>query len=687
MFLDELLGADVGRMVDSELADHVLALCAVADQVTAVLMGALAEADSRQVGAVDGAPNTPSWLSAYGRVGRGAAAGLVRDARRLRDMPATAQALAEGLIGPAKVRLLAGAINERTAEAFAADEAVLVEEAAKLTVDKTAKLVRYWQRVVDADGPDRSNDRQINRLHLSTVLGGRWRGDTDLDTESGAILDNALINVGEELRLAAAAAGEPVLSGPQLRAEALVELARRATAAGGRPAARPLVWVITSLAELLDHFDEHGDGSVTGDASGGSEGGGRDSGRGGVDMVAGATDGQGFARRRVAEGGTPDSGEHVGSGENPGGPTRVWGVPGGLTDFGSGRDGTGSDGGGCSIRDRNDGIARERCDAGDGSAGGVGGAAGLCGARGGNDGSASESSIGGAVGLCGAWGENDGIASVSSDAGDDSAGGDSGAAGLCSAPGGISGRGSATSGNEGGGSVGGLGAGADSGSTGGGHGGGGSYGDGGRGIGGGNARDADADSARASSGSDGGRSTGGGRASGEDAGNGSQADGRSGGMWLGARGARLWVPDGGRRVTEIVGAGPISIETVRRLVCDCDIARVLVGPDGEIVELGRTARTASAAQHRLLAIQEGGCTFPGCDRPPHWCQAHHIIWWSNGGRTDLACLTLQCSHHHHLLHEGGYSVRRNPDGTLTFTRPDGTEVLPPSLPSLSPITI
>jgi hypothetical protein len=71
-------------------------------------------------------------------------------------------------------------------------------------------------------------------------------------------------------------------------------------------------------------------------------------------------------------------------------------------------------------------------------------------------------------------------------------------------------------------------------------------------------------------------------------------------------------------------------------------------------------------------VRDRGCTFPGCDRPPGWSSAHHIVHWVNDGPTDLHNLTLLCNFHHHRVHEGRFGCTRAPDGTLTFTRPDGT---------------
>ena len=115
----------------------------------------------------------------------------------------------------------------------------------------------------------------------------------------------------------------------------------------------------------------------------------------------------------------------------------------------------------------------------------------------------------------------------------------------------------------------------------------------------------------------------------------------------------------------------LSAEAARRLACDAQIARVLVDAEGTVLDLGRAVRTATADQWRLLRLRDRGCTWPGCDRPAGWCQAHHIVWWEAGGRTDLSNLTLLCSHHHHLVHDHRWTLERLDDGGLQFTAPDG----------------
>ena len=63
--------------------------------------------------------------------------------------------------------------------------------------------------------------------------------------------------------------------------------------------------------------------------------------------------------------------------------------------------------------------------------------------------------------------------------------------------------------------------------------------------------------------------------------------------------------------------------------------------------MGRTSRLATTAQTKALVARDGGCSFPGCQHPPEWCERHHIVAWVDGGPTDLDNLTLLCRFHHH----------------------------------------
>jgi hypothetical protein len=76
------------------------------------------------------------------------------------------------------------------------------------------------------------------------------------------------------------------------------------------------------------------------------------------------------------------------------------------------------------------------------------------------------------------------------------------------------------------------------------------------------------------------------------------------------------------------------------------------------LEVGRATRVVSAAQRTALAVRDGGCRSPGCDRPPAWCEAHHLRHWLHGGATDLGNLVLLCRAHHRAVHEGGHHLHR-----------------------------
>ena len=96
---------------------------------------------------------------------------------------------------------------------------------------------------------------------------------------------------------------------------------------------------------------------------------------------------------------------------------------------------------------------------------------------------------------------------------------------------------------------------------------------------------------------------------------------------------------------------------------------ILGGAPTQPLEVGRTSRVVQPAQRTALAVRDGGCVFPDCDRPLAWCEAHHLRHWLHGGPTDLANLALVCRAHHRAVHEGGWRLTRGPDGRLTATPP------------------
>jgi plasmid maintenance system antidote protein VapI len=116
--------------------------------------------------------------------------------------------------------------------------------------------------------------------------------------------------------------------------------------------------------------------------------------------------------------------------------------------------------------------------------------------------------------------------------------------------------------------------------------------------------------------------------------------------------------------------GPITPESALRLACDAQVTRVITGARSVPLEVGRTTKVVSPALRRALAVRDGGCAFPGCERPPGWCDAHHVRHWADGGETGQSNLVLLCRPHHRVIHRGfGVAIV---DGRPEFRRPDGT---------------
>lgn len=95
----------------------------------------------------------------------------------------------------------------------------------------------------------------------------------------------------------------------------------------------------------------------------------------------------------------------------------------------------------------------------------------------------------------------------------------------------------------------------------------------------------------------------------------------------------------------------LAPETVRRLACDASIIPVVLGTRGEVLDFGHEKRLFTPAQTKRLWLRDGGCTFPGCSAPAHWCQAHHLVHWADVGPTDLENAALVCRHHHTTVHK------------------------------------
>ena len=119
----------------------------------------------------------------------------------------------------------------------------------------------------------------------------------------------------------------------------------------------------------------------------------------------------------------------------------------------------------------------------------------------------------------------------------------------------------------------------------------------------------------------------------------------------------------------VIGADEnITAAQARRLACTAHLVPAVLGTDSQVLDLGRSSRLFNAAQRKALLIRDGECRAEGCDIPGTWCEAHHWIPWSHGGRTDVEHGVLLCLHHHHRAHDPRYDADRLPGGDVRFHR-------------------
>ena len=115
-------------------------------------------------------------------------------------------------------------------------------------------------------------------------------------------------------------------------------------------------------------------------------------------------------------------------------------------------------------------------------------------------------------------------------------------------------------------------------------------------------------------------------------------------------------------------SGPIPAEDVRQLACDAELIPAVLGEQGQVLDLGRAARLFPPHIRKALLARDLGCAFPGCTVPGPWTEAHHITFWENGGSTGVGNGALLCSFHHHLIHQGNWTVSMD-SGIPWFTPP------------------
>ncbi|CAG7572652.1 uncharacterized protein DUF222 [Barrientosiimonas humi] len=90
--------------------------------------------------------------------------------------------------------------------------------------------------------------------------------------------------------------------------------------------------------------------------------------------------------------------------------------------------------------------------------------------------------------------------------------------------------------------------------------------------------------------------------------------------------------------------------TLRTIACSAGIIPAVLDSNSQLIDLGREERLYTGHLRTAVVLRDQHCTFPGCDRPPDWCDVHHLTPWWAGGPTTLDNGALLCARHHTIVH-------------------------------------
>jgi hypothetical protein len=123
-------------------------------------------------------------------------------------------------------------------------------------------------------------------------------------------------------------------------------------------------------------------------------------------------------------------------------------------------------------------------------------------------------------------------------------------------------------------------------------------------------------------------------------------------------------------VALVSGPGGLASFLRRRL-----LGARLAGPSLPL-DVG-VSRNIPAAIRRAVIERDQHCRFPnGCDQPAAGCEVHHLTHKADGGKTSVCDCALFCTFHHQVvIHQWGWTVVLNADGTTTAWNKDKTKIL------------
>ena len=121
-------------------------------------------------------------------------------------------------------------------------------------------------------------------------------------------------------------------------------------------------------------------------------------------------------------------------------------------------------------------------------------------------------------------------------------------------------------------------------------------------------------------------------------------------------------------------SGLLPRSEVERMLCDCKVTRVVMGPKSKPFDVGRTTRVWPYSIRAAIIARDQHCRWPGCEIPAPWSEIHHHRHWEHGGTTSVDNGYLLCSYHHRFLHRQPGWTNTFDDQVVRVYRPDGRQL-------------
>jgi 5-methylcytosine-specific restriction endonuclease McrA len=120
--------------------------------------------------------------------------------------------------------------------------------------------------------------------------------------------------------------------------------------------------------------------------------------------------------------------------------------------------------------------------------------------------------------------------------------------------------------------------------------------------------------------------------------------------------AAMAAPTRGETGAETAAGPRVGPLTLEQILCGGTVEVTAITPDGVPLAYGRRRSAIPPRLRRYILHRDGGCVADGCTSR-YRLQPHHLVPWSEGGRTDPDNLATLCWFHHHVVvHRMGYRI-------------------------------